>query len=342
MTTIYLSSTYEDLKDYRSAVFEALRKAYKVLAMEDYVATDRRPVEKCLADVAEADIYVGLFAFRYGYVPPAEHANPDGLSITELELRYAERLAKPCLAFVLSEDAPWPPRFIDRLNGEHINRLREHLLTEKTASFFSSPHQLASLVQAAVTKHLSEKFEQAGGINQQDDQSSIAVLVFDPSSSKHVQRGNMRRQGAGVDQACEEYKYAIGVINLSSKPISCQLVLDHSDPHNTAEQRLEVPLRVRGQPPESDGKFTLAPGNKQQPTAYVEVLQELVLKSNPMNEHAIIRLIYANSADGRANWFQDHRDHILTFRLQGDMAKPVAIKLSVRSENRRYVVSHLA
>ena len=27
MTTIYLSSTYEDLKDYRSAVFEALRKA---------------------------------------------------------------------------------------------------------------------------------------------------------------------------------------------------------------------------------------------------------------------------------------------------------------------------
>jgi Domain of unknown function (DUF4062) len=98
MTTIYLSSTYEDLKDYRIAVFEALRKAgYQVLAMEDYVAADKRPVDKCLADVAEADIYIGLFAYRYGYVPPPEHGNPNGLSITELEFRHAEKLRKPCL-----------------------------------------------------------------------------------------------------------------------------------------------------------------------------------------------------------------------------------------------------
>jgi Domain of unknown function (DUF4062) len=42
MTTIYLSSTYEDLRDYRSVVFEALRKSgYQVIAMEDYVATER-------------------------------------------------------------------------------------------------------------------------------------------------------------------------------------------------------------------------------------------------------------------------------------------------------------
>jgi hypothetical protein len=65
MVTIYLSSTYEDLKDYRRAVYEALRKAgHQVIAMEDYVATDQRPVEKCLNDVVKADIYIGLFAFR--------------------------------------------------------------------------------------------------------------------------------------------------------------------------------------------------------------------------------------------------------------------------------------
>ena len=38
MTTIYLSSTYEDLKEHRRIVFMALRKAgYQVIAMEDYV-----------------------------------------------------------------------------------------------------------------------------------------------------------------------------------------------------------------------------------------------------------------------------------------------------------------
>jgi hypothetical protein len=80
MATIYLSSTYEDLKDYRRVVFELLRKSdYQVIAMEDYVATDQRPVDKCLKDVDRADLYVGLFAFRYGYVPPSHHNNPNSL-----------------------------------------------------------------------------------------------------------------------------------------------------------------------------------------------------------------------------------------------------------------------
>jgi len=57
MTTIYLSSTYEDLKDYREVVYKALRKSgYNVIAMEDYVSTDQRPVDKCLKDVAGTDI----------------------------------------------------------------------------------------------------------------------------------------------------------------------------------------------------------------------------------------------------------------------------------------------
>lgn len=91
MTTIYLSSTYEDLKEYRKAVFDALRQSgYQVIAMEDYVARDDRPLQTCLEDVGKAQIYVGLFAFRYGYIPPVEHDNPDGLSITELEFRHAD------------------------------------------------------------------------------------------------------------------------------------------------------------------------------------------------------------------------------------------------------------
>lgn len=57
MATIYLSSTYEDLKDYRRVVFGELRKAgHEVIAMEEYVAADARPVNKCLEDVARADI----------------------------------------------------------------------------------------------------------------------------------------------------------------------------------------------------------------------------------------------------------------------------------------------
>ena len=60
---------------------------HDVIAMEDYVATDQRPIEKCLADVATSDLYIGIFAWRYGYIPPEK--NPDHKSITELEYRKA-------------------------------------------------------------------------------------------------------------------------------------------------------------------------------------------------------------------------------------------------------------
>ena len=161
MAVIYLSSTYEDLKDYRRTVYEALRKAgHAVVAMEDYVAADQRPVEKCLSDVKNADIYVGILAFRYGYVPPERHQNPQRLSITELEYRTAESLKQPCLTFVVNETTPWPLVFSDAHSAEdkgaRIHTLRQYLLTEKTASAFSSQHELASLVQAAITRQLEE------------------------------------------------------------------------------------------------------------------------------------------------------------------------------------------
>jgi len=115
MTTIYLSSTYEDLKEYREVVYKALRKSgYDFIAMEDYVATDQRPVDKCLEDLRKANIYVGIFAFRYGYVPPDSHGNPDKLSITELEFRQAESLKKPCLTFVVNESKACRPCLMTR------------------------------------------------------------------------------------------------------------------------------------------------------------------------------------------------------------------------------------
>ncbi|GJL70722.1 MAG: hypothetical protein NPIRA06_33570 [Nitrospirales bacterium] len=178
MPTIYLSSTFEDLKDYRKAVFEALRKSgYTVVAMEEYVATDQRPVEKCLDDVGSSDIYVGVLAFRYGYVPPAHHQNPKNLSITELEYRKAESLNKTCLTFVVKDTTPWPRTFDDAFNaddkGERIKAFRQYLLTEKTASLFSNPHELAALVQSALTQLLE---------NRRKDEASPGQIAEAPAS----------------------------------------------------------------------------------------------------------------------------------------------------------------
>jgi len=105
---IYVSSTYNDLKECREAVYRALRALrHDVIAMEDYVASDQRPLDKCLADVAACEIYVGVFAWRYGFVP--DKNNTERKSITELEYRQAVKTGKRRLIFLVDENAELKP-----------------------------------------------------------------------------------------------------------------------------------------------------------------------------------------------------------------------------------------
>jgi len=151
---VYLSASYKDLLEHRKAAYQQLRMMrHDVIGMEDYVAADQRPLDKCLADVAASDIYFGVFAFRYGFVPPRN--NPGKLSITELEYREARKLQKPCLVFLSKEDAPWPATMTDFYSGEggrgeQIRKLRAELAEEHVVSFFATPDQLAGLAAAAV------------------------------------------------------------------------------------------------------------------------------------------------------------------------------------------------
>jgi Domain of unknown function (DUF4062)/KAP family P-loop domain len=155
LAKIYLSSTYSDLKTCREAVYNALRQMrHDVIAMEDFVATDQRPMEKCLADVVCSDLYIGIFAWRYGYIP--SEMNPQHKSITELEYRKATQEGKMCLVFMLAQDAPWPPTMMDAVTGEgnrgeFITVLRDELVRKKLVKFFKTPEELASLVSTSVS-----------------------------------------------------------------------------------------------------------------------------------------------------------------------------------------------
>jgi Domain of unknown function (DUF4062) len=156
MTRIYISSTYTDLKDYREAASRLLSKVpgRQIHAMEGYVASDDRPLDKCLQDVAACDIYVGIFAWRYGFIPRA--GNDEGLSITALEYRKATETGKPRLIFLLDPEVAWPPPRSDFQTGEgdagkKIAALRKELGLAHTVSSFRSPDELAGLVSAAVT-----------------------------------------------------------------------------------------------------------------------------------------------------------------------------------------------
>jgi hypothetical protein len=128
--------------------------------MEDYVAKDQRTLERCREDVANSDIYVGIFAWRYGFVPAQN--NPENQSITELECREALKSNHvTTLLFLLDRQVPWPPTMMDSATGDNeagtrIVRLREEL-QERSAALFRSPEDLATQVLAAVYQDESSK-----------------------------------------------------------------------------------------------------------------------------------------------------------------------------------------
>jgi hypothetical protein len=147
MTRAYLSSTYSDLRDCRTAVQKALRRqSVEFIAMEDYVADDARPLNKCLHDVASCDLYIGVFAWRYGFIPPGETQ-----SITELEYREAARRGIPRLIFLLAEEAPWPRPLMDLgAAAEKVEQFRAELKEQHVVSFFADANELQGVAAAAI------------------------------------------------------------------------------------------------------------------------------------------------------------------------------------------------
>jgi hypothetical protein len=75
---IFISSSFEDLKEHRAAAIRVLGQlGHEVIAMEEMVAGAVAPLSKVIEMVDRCEAYVGLFAWRYGYVPkPGAPAQP--------------------------------------------------------------------------------------------------------------------------------------------------------------------------------------------------------------------------------------------------------------------------
>jgi hypothetical protein len=186
---IFVSSSFEDLREHRTAAIRVLRQlGHEVLAMEDLIAASAAPLAKVLEMVDRSEAYVGIFAWRYGYVPgaspvpaagqqtgsmpPAPDPNPMAAlpavkgsvagqtSITHYEYLRALERSLPVMAFLLDEHYPWPPQLIDgfdvsrpeapRDSGK-IRALRQQLQLERVVSWFTTPSDLEARVSAAVT-----------------------------------------------------------------------------------------------------------------------------------------------------------------------------------------------
>lgn len=151
MSTIYVSSTFADLRAYRKALSLAIRRlGHMDIAMEYYIAEDARPLDRCIRDAGSCDLYVGVAARRYGFCPPGEQR-----SITELEFRAASVAGIDCLWFLLAEDAQWPEDQVEHgVGADKLAALRAELSERYLCGFFTVPDELAAIASAAIVRNL--------------------------------------------------------------------------------------------------------------------------------------------------------------------------------------------
>ncbi len=200
----YISSTYQDLKKHRLAVYKALRKIrYDVICMEDYVATDERNVDKCCAHSSNCDIYIGIFARRYGHVP--EKKNPRGLSITEMEYRAARASARTKVrTFLLEDKARWAHTARENeANQKKLRALRAELAGISYGPFSTVPdlveQVLASVYTAEAEARVGVGLDRVSSLNQIPLKDSGVTMIVD-GIQKAIQETIKRHAGVPVLQ----------------------------------------------------------------------------------------------------------------------------------------------
>ncbi|MEK6299657.1 MAG: DUF4062 domain-containing protein [Acidobacteriota bacterium] len=155
-----ISSTARDLPEHRKEVMDAcLRQGMFPTMMEHFPAIDAEAISASLALVDEADIYVGVFAHRYGYVP--KENNPQQISITEMEYDRAAEREIPRLIFIIDRTHPLADFTIgDIETGENAVKLaqfKKHVEIETVVAFFKSPSDLRAHVINSLSKHRERK-----------------------------------------------------------------------------------------------------------------------------------------------------------------------------------------
>ncbi len=144
--TVFVSSTYEDLKPERQEVMQALLEMDCIpCGMELFPAADEEQFEFIKSIIDDCDYYVLILGGKYGSV------NSDGISYTELEFRYALECNIPIISFVHgdTDNLPYYKCEHDEKMVEKLNNFRS-LAKKRLCKFWKNKDELAGFVSRSM------------------------------------------------------------------------------------------------------------------------------------------------------------------------------------------------
>jgi hypothetical protein len=147
---IFVSSTYEDLKEYRELVIKAvLEMGHFPVGMEMFSAADEQQWTHIKRQIDDSDYYLLIIAHRYGSM--------DGdISYTEKEYDYAILRGIPVLGFIIDDTANWPNNLIDKESSK-LEKIRNFKakVKQKLVSFWTNRDDLYAKGSIALVKQIN-------------------------------------------------------------------------------------------------------------------------------------------------------------------------------------------
>jgi predicted ATPase len=162
---VFVSSTLKELAPERALARLAIERLHLAPVMFELGARPHPPRELYRAYLRQSDVFVGLYAERYGWVAPGE-------TVSGLEDEYNLAGTLPKLIYIKDPSPAREPRLT-----ELLNRLRD----DDTTSFkyYSTPRELRGLLEADLATLLADRF----------DQSKPAVVDTGGAEPKPVEKG---------------------------------------------------------------------------------------------------------------------------------------------------------
>lgn len=145
---VFVSSTYEDLKEERRVVMQALLELDCIPAgMELFPAANEDQWSLIKKVIDQCDYYILIIGVRYGSICA------EGISFTEMEYQYALETNKPTITFIHKDHSLLPiqkkENSIDQT--DRFNNFIE-LVQKKLCKYWSSSEELGAVVSRSLIK----------------------------------------------------------------------------------------------------------------------------------------------------------------------------------------------
>lgn len=192
---IFISSTFEDLREERSKVVATILKDYHFpIGMEMFSADDEEQWEQIKNTIDSSDYYVLIIKKRYGSL------TKEGISYTEKEYNYAKSRHIPVLAFIVSEKALISSDKMEKdlEKFKKLNEFVERVKKENPCDFWMNSDALCTCVSQALRKQF-DKNQRAGWVRNtgiiEEDNLNTTNEIWLMDLRRKIEYELLRRRG---------------------------------------------------------------------------------------------------------------------------------------------------